>query len=153
MPLKTHVPYTSTNIQKAWEPEQAPGDDRVRRRGPVHHEDREPGHHQHHQVSLRPKDEKGENLFQFQVGRTFWGDDRWRQKGDSDLFKHLKYVLMRPLLLQQVAMITLFQVLSTMSMVEPNKMMHQMLGTDGGKDSVCTREFLREKMVNVCQVW
>ena len=49
-------------------------------------------------------------------------------------------------------MITLFQVLSTMSMVEPNKMMHQMLGTDGGKDSVCTREFLREKMVNVCQV-
>jgi len=44
------------------------------------------------------------------------------------------------------------KVLSTMSMVEPNKMMHQMLGTDGGKDSVCTREFLREKMVNVCQV-
>ena len=44
------------------------------------------------------------------------------------------------------------QVLSTMSMVEPNKMMHQMLGTDGGKDSVCTREFLREKMINVCQV-
>ena len=40
-----------------------------------------------------------------------------------------------------------------MSMVEPNKMMHQMLGTDGGKDSVCTREFLREKMINVCQVW
>ena len=31
-------------------------------------------------------------------------------------------------------------------------MMHQMLGTDGGKDSVCTREFLREKMINVCQV-
>ena len=47
---------------------------------------------------------------------------------------------------------SLNQVLSTMSMVEPNKMMHQMLGTNGGKDSVCTREFLREKMVNVCQV-
>ena len=47
----------------------------------------------------------------------------------------------------------LLQVMSTMSMVEPNKMMHQMLGTDGGKDSVCTREFLREKMINVCQVW
>ena len=44
------------------------------------------------------------------------------------------------------------QVMSTMRMVEPNKMMHEMLGTNGGKDSVCTREFLREKMVNVCQV-
>ena len=39
-----------------------------------------------------------------------------------------------------------------MRMVEPNKMMHEMLGTNGGKDSVCTREFLREKMINVCQV-
>lgn len=55
-------------------------------------------------------------------------------------------------LLHQINLLTLSQVLSTMSMVEPNKMMHQMLGTDGGKDSVCTREFLREKMVNVCQV-
>jgi len=44
------------------------------------------------------------------------------------------------------------KVMSTMRMVEPNKMMHEMLGTNGGKDSVCTREFLREKMVNVCQV-
>ena len=44
------------------------------------------------------------------------------------------------------------QVMSTMRMVEPNKMMHEMLGTNGGKDSVCTREFLREKMINVCQV-
>ena len=44
------------------------------------------------------------------------------------------------------------QVLSTMSLTAPNTLMHTMLGTEGGKDSVCSREFLREKMVNVCQV-
>ena len=44
------------------------------------------------------------------------------------------------------------KVLSTMSMTEPNTILHQMLGTDGGKDSFCTREFMAEKMKCVCQV-
>ena len=44
------------------------------------------------------------------------------------------------------------KVLSTMSMTAPNTMMHQMLGTDGGKNSFCTREFMAEKMKCVCQV-
>jgi len=44
------------------------------------------------------------------------------------------------------------KVVSTLSMTAPNKMMHKMMGTDGGKDSICVREFMAEKFVNVCQV-
>ena len=44
------------------------------------------------------------------------------------------------------------KVLSTMSMTSPNTILHQMLGTDGGKDSFCTSEFMAEKMNCVCQV-
>ena len=67
----THFSNLTTNIQKAWEPEQAVGDNRIGRRGQLQHEDGEPGHHQHHQVSLLPNDEKGHDLFQFQAGGTF----------------------------------------------------------------------------------
>ena len=72
----------TTNIQKAWEPEQALGDNRIRRRGQLQHEDWEFGHHQHYQVSLCANDHQNDILFQFQVGRIFWGDHRWRQKGE-----------------------------------------------------------------------
>ena len=44
------------------------------------------------------------------------------------------------------------KVLSTMSLTAPNTILHQMLGTEGGKDSFCTREFMAEKMKCVCQV-
>ena len=44
------------------------------------------------------------------------------------------------------------KVLSTMTMTAPNTILHQMLGTEGGKDSFCTREFMAEKMKWVCQV-
>merc|ERR1711862_641331 len=44
------------------------------------------------------------------------------------------------------------KVLSTMTMTAPNTILHQMLGTQGGKDSFCTREFMAEKMKCVCQV-
>ena len=43
-------------------------------------------------------------------------------------------------------------VMSTMSMIAPNTILHKMLGTEGGKDSSCTREFLGKKMKCVCQV-
>merc|ERR1712080_785232 len=33
----------------------------------------------------------------------------------------------------------------------PNKMRHEMKGTDGGKDSVCVREFFADKLIAVCQ--
>jgi len=42
------------------------------------------------------------------------------------------------------------KVLSTMRVTGPNVMMHEMLGTDGGKDSVCYREFTPEKMKVEC---
>ena len=44
------------------------------------------------------------------------------------------------------------KVMSTMSMIAPNTILHKMLGTEGGKDSSCTREFLGKKMKCVCQV-
>lgn len=44
------------------------------------------------------------------------------------------------------------KVVSTMSETVPNTIMHQMLGTNGGKDSVCIREFLPERMKVVCTV-
>ena len=42
--------------------------------------------------------------------------------------------------------------MSTMKVTAPNTMMHEMLGTGGGKDSVCYREFLPEKLKVVCHV-
>merc|ERR1712037_324375 len=32
-----------------------------------------------------------------------------------------------------------------------SKMKHEMKGTDGGKDSVCVREFFADKLIAVCQ--
>merc|ERR1712126_562231 len=43
------------------------------------------------------------------------------------------------------------KVISTMSQLAPNKMRHEMKGTDGGKDSVCVREFFADKLIAVCQ--
>ena len=45
-----------------------------------------------------------------------------------------------------------FQVKSTMTLVKPNALKHEMLGTNGGKDSVCVREFFQDKMTCVCTV-
>merc|ERR1711874_681494 len=42
------------------------------------------------------------------------------------------------------------KVMSTMTQLAPNVMKHEMKGTDGGKDSVCVREFFKEKLVVVC---
>jgi len=44
------------------------------------------------------------------------------------------------------------QVRSRMTLKAPNVMVHEMKGTNGGKDSVCTREFLGDLMNCVCQV-
>ena len=44
------------------------------------------------------------------------------------------------------------KVLTTNSVVAPNTLLQEMLGTGGGKDSVCTREFTAEKMKCVCSV-
>jgi len=41
---------------------------------------------------------------------------------------------------------------STMTLVKPNALKHEMLGTNGGKDSVCVREFFQDKMTCVCTV-
>ena len=41
---------------------------------------------------------------------------------------------------------------STMSLTAPNVLRHEMLGTEGGKDSVCVRKFLRDRMECVCKV-
>merc|ERR1711992_6373 len=38
------------------------------------------------------------------------------------------------------------KVLTTNTVVGPNTLFQEMLGTGGGKDSVCTREFMAEKM-------
>merc|ERR1712165_407923 len=38
------------------------------------------------------------------------------------------------------------KVLTTMKVTEPNTVHQEMLGTSGGKDSFCTREFMLEKM-------
>merc|ERR1712109_440834 len=42
------------------------------------------------------------------------------------------------------------KVISTMTQVAPNKMKPEMKGTDGGKDSVCVREFFADKLIAVC---
>ena len=47
---------------------------------------------------------------------------------------------------------TFFLVKSKMTLKSPNVMIHEMLGTNGGKDSVCIREFLGDKMVATCKV-
>jgi len=44
------------------------------------------------------------------------------------------------------------KVMTTNKVIGPNKLLQEMLGTEGGKDSVCTREFMAEKMKCVCQV-
>lgn len=41
---------------------------------------------------------------------------------------------------------------STMTLEKPNILKHEMLGTNGGKDSVCVREFFADSMKCVCQV-
>merc|ERR1712055_62697 len=42
--------------------------------------------------------------------------------------------------------------LTTMTKTAPNTVHHEMLGTDGEKDSFCVREFMVDKMKCVCQV-
>merc|ERR1712112_621805 len=42
------------------------------------------------------------------------------------------------------------KVMSTMTQLAPNVMKHEMKGTDGGKDSVCVREFFKDKLITVC---
>merc|ERR1711915_423584 len=44
------------------------------------------------------------------------------------------------------------KVLSKMTLTAPNVMVHEMKGTEGGKDSTCIREFLPEKLTAVCTV-
>ena len=44
------------------------------------------------------------------------------------------------------------KVMSTVTETAPNTLRHEMLGTEGGKDSVCVREFLPDKMKVVCSV-
>jgi len=44
------------------------------------------------------------------------------------------------------------EVKSLMTLVKPNAIKHEMLGTNGGKDSVCIREFFQDKMTCVCTV-
>jgi len=43
------------------------------------------------------------------------------------------------------------QVKSLMTLKAPNVMVHEMKGTNGGKDSVCVREFFQDKMVATCK--
>ena len=42
--------------------------------------------------------------------------------------------------------------LSTVTETSPNTLKHERLGTAGGKDTVCIREFLPDKMKCVCTV-
>merc|ERR1712223_1798779 len=42
------------------------------------------------------------------------------------------------------------QVKSTMTLEAPNVLKHEMLGTNGGKDSVCVRKFLKDHMECIC---
>merc|ERR1711936_405179 len=44
------------------------------------------------------------------------------------------------------------KVMSTMTLTSPNVMVHEMKGTNGGKDSTCIREFLGDTMVATCKV-
>ena len=40
---------------------------------------------------------------------------------------------------------------SKMTLKSPNVMVHEMKGTNGGKDSVCVREFFQDKMIATCK--
>ena len=42
--------------------------------------------------------------------------------------------------------------ISLVKVTAPNTVYQEMLGTNGGKDSFCTREFMAEKMKCVCTV-
>ena len=44
-----------------------------------------------------------------------------------------------------------FLVKSLMTLKAPNVMVHEMKGTNGGKDSICVREFFGDKMVATCK--
>jgi fatty acid-binding protein 3 len=44
------------------------------------------------------------------------------------------------------------KVKSLMTLVKPNALKHEMKGTEGGKDSVCVREFFEDTMTCVCNV-
>eukprot|EP00090_Calanus_glacialis_P039119 TRINITY_DN68119_c0_g1_i1.p1 TRINITY_DN68119_c0_g1~~TRINITY_DN68119_c0_g1_i1.p1 ORF type:complete len:134 (-),score=22.77 TRINITY_DN68119_c0_g1_i1:193-594(-) len=44
------------------------------------------------------------------------------------------------------------KVLSKMTLTAPNVMVHEMKGTNGGKDSTCIREFLGHEMIATCTV-
>merc|ERR1712046_72068 len=44
------------------------------------------------------------------------------------------------------------QVKSKMTLTGPNVMVHEMKGTNGGKDSTCIREFFGDRMVATCKV-
>ena len=48
--------------------------------------------------------------------------------------------------------ISYFQLKSTQTLLAPNSIKHEMLGTNGGKDSVCIRTFFAEQMTCVCTV-
>jgi hypothetical protein len=39
-----------------------------------------------------------------------------------------------------------------MTVQKPNSLKHEMLGTNGGKDSVCVREFFKDNMKCTCSV-
>ncbi len=39
-----------------------------------------------------------------------------------------------------------------MTMEKPNVLVHDMKGTNGGKDSICWREFMKDKMKCTCRV-
>ena len=39
-----------------------------------------------------------------------------------------------------------------MTLTGPNVMVHEMKGTNGGKDSTCIREFFGDRMVATCKV-
>lgn len=44
------------------------------------------------------------------------------------------------------------EVKSVMTLERPNVLVHKMQGTNGGKDSICWREFFDDKMKCTCQV-
>ena len=39
-----------------------------------------------------------------------------------------------------------------MTLESPNLLVHKMQGTNGGKDSICWREFMKDKMKATCTV-
>ena len=44
------------------------------------------------------------------------------------------------------------EIFDYLKVTEPNTVYQEMLGTGGGKDSFCTREFMEERMKCVCTV-